>query len=236
MTAVTTSKGTTHNSSSSQANGSTTGGNVKGDEVILNMVKSSDPSHHNLSEAIVLIQGMTCSSCVNSIEKHLLSKDGIKLASVTLSTCKGRFLYDPNKTGIRTIIEVICDMGFDAEPADDSFNSLSSADKHQQEEVLKWKRAFLINVFFGVPSMVVMMYFMYFMDMDMMSMHTENLIAPGINVENMYMFLLSTPAMIFGGRHIFTAAFKSLRHGMANMVSLRSSWLVIITYVIFLLI
>ncbi len=66
--------------------------------------------------------------------------------------------------------------------------------------------------------MAVMMIFMYFMDMDM-SGHGNCCVVPGVNAENLIMFVLATPAQIFGGRHIFAAAFKSLKHGMANMVS-----------------
>lgn len=210
-------------------------GYVKAADLIKLPVDTELPIEDRFSEATVLIQGMTCSSCVNSIEKHLLSQPGIKSASVTLSTCKGRFTFDPDITGIRTIVDTICDMGFDAEPADDSFNSLSAAYLNQKEEVRKWRNSFFLNLSFGVPSMAVMMFFMYFMDMDMTG-HSNCCVVPGVNSENLIMFLLATPAQIFGGkrecccgqralirvsirpgRHIFAAAFKSLKHGMANM-------------------
>ncbi len=101
------------------------------------------------SEANLVIGGMTCSSCVNSIEKHLLSQPGIKTASVTLSTCKGRFTFDPEVTRIKKIIETIEDMGFDADVAK-AGHAINKMNEMQLEEIRKWRRAFLINLAFGV--------------------------------------------------------------------------------------
>ncbi|XP_018652277.1 putative copper-transporting atpase 1, 2 (copper pump 1,2) [Schistosoma mansoni] len=46
---------------------------------------------------------------------------------------------------------------------------------------------------------------------------TTPMIIPGLSVENMLMFLLATPIQIFGGRYFYIHAYKSLKHGIANM-------------------
>jgi len=51
---------------------------------------------------------MTCSACVNTIEKRVLKQDGITFASISLSLSLGHFKYDPEVTGPRDIIEIIC--------------------------------------------------------------------------------------------------------------------------------
>ena len=53
------------------------------------------------------ITGMTCSSCVHSIESSMKKRPGILEASVSLATSSGRFVYDTETTGPRDIIEAI---------------------------------------------------------------------------------------------------------------------------------
>ena len=53
------------------------------------------------------ITGMTCSSCVHKIESQIKKQKGILTAQVALATEKGKFTYDPERTGPRTIIESI---------------------------------------------------------------------------------------------------------------------------------
>ncbi|KAK4470804.1 hypothetical protein MN116_006324 [Schistosoma mekongi] len=47
--------------------------------------------------------------------------------------------------------------------------------------------------------------------------YTTPMIIPGLSIENMLMFLLATPIQVFGGRYFYIHAYKSLRHGIANM-------------------
>ena len=53
------------------------------------------------------IKGMTCSSCVHKIESTVQKQKGIISAQIALATEKGKFTYDPELTGPRTIIELI---------------------------------------------------------------------------------------------------------------------------------
>ena len=78
---------------------------------------------------------MTCASCVHLIESSMVKHAGIISASVALSTCKGRFTYDPEVTGPRDIIDQIQDIGFTA-------SLLSASDKdvkvmHQKNAIKK---------------------------------------------------------------------------------------------------
>ena len=56
---------------------------------------------------LVQIDGMTCSSCVNGIEKQLLSKPGVQSANVSLVTSKAKIVFDPAEIGPRDLIEII---------------------------------------------------------------------------------------------------------------------------------
>lgn len=75
----------------------------------LNLLKSNV-----INTCSVHIDGMTCKSCVNSIEGMLSTANGIKEVKVDLNGKEGVIQYLPNLIMPNDIIEQISDMGFDA--------------------------------------------------------------------------------------------------------------------------
>ncbi|XP_050998325.1 copper-transporting ATPase 1 isoform X1 [Acomys russatus] len=70
-------------------------------------------------ETVININGMTCNSCVQSIEGVISKKPGVKSINVSLANSAGTIEYDPLLTSPETLREAIEDMGFDAAlPAD----------------------------------------------------------------------------------------------------------------------
>ena len=70
---------------------------------------------------------MTCSSCVNLIERTLKKEAGVKSASVTLATSTGHIQYDPNIIRRNDIITAINGLGFKAVLP--TFKSRSAAER-----------------------------------------------------------------------------------------------------------
>ncbi|NWW06217.1 ATP7A ATPase, partial [Oreocharis arfaki] len=64
------------------------------------------------------VEGMTCSSCVQSIEQHLGKMNGIHNIKVSLEDKNAVVIYDSKLQTPVTLQEAICDMGFDATLAD----------------------------------------------------------------------------------------------------------------------
>ncbi|KAJ8015044.1 hypothetical protein DPEC_G00022050 [Dallia pectoralis] len=64
--------------------------------------------------ALIHIEGMTCGSCVQSIEGMLSQRKGVRSAKVSLANHSGTFEYDPLLTQPNELREGIEDMGFDA--------------------------------------------------------------------------------------------------------------------------
>lgn len=67
-----------------------------------------------LSVASIHIEGMTCNSCVQSIEGMISQRNGVTSAKVSLAEHQGIFEYDPLMTTPEELREAIEDMGFDA--------------------------------------------------------------------------------------------------------------------------
>ncbi|XP_036893849.1 LOW QUALITY PROTEIN: copper-transporting ATPase 1-like, partial [Sturnira hondurensis] len=65
-------------------------------------------------ETVINIDGMTCNSCVQSIEGFISKKAGVKSILVSLANSNGTVEYDPLLTSPETLRKAIEDMGFDA--------------------------------------------------------------------------------------------------------------------------
>ncbi|XP_027015755.2 copper-transporting ATPase 2 isoform X2 [Tachysurus fulvidraco] len=165
------------------------------------------------------VTGMTCASCVHNIETKLRSTNGILEATVALATGKARVKFDPDVVGARDIIRVIEGLGFGVSLIKN--NALRKNDGlDHQKEIRLWRQSFLFNLLFGIPVMGLMIYMMV---MDKQheehggsSPEMQNLL-PGLSLLNLIFFLLCTPVQIFGGRYFYIQAYRSLRHGVANM-------------------
>ncbi|XP_033111519.1 copper-transporting ATPase 1-like isoform X2 [Anneissia japonica] len=73
----------------------------------------------NSKKCSLSVTGMTCASCVSSIEKQLLKQKGIFSAIVALMASRADVVYDPDEMTPEKIKEVIDDMGFEAEVHED---------------------------------------------------------------------------------------------------------------------
>uniref|UniRef100_A0A8C2CR72 P-type Cu(+) transporter n=2 Tax=Cyprinus carpio TaxID=7962 RepID=A0A8C2CR72_CYPCA len=67
-----------------------------------------------VSVAEIHIEGMTCGSCVQSIEGVISQKKGVRSALVSLASHQGTFEFDPLVTTSEELRAAIEDMGFDA--------------------------------------------------------------------------------------------------------------------------
>ncbi|XP_045204361.2 LOW QUALITY PROTEIN: copper-transporting ATPase 1-like [Mercenaria mercenaria] len=185
------------------------------------------------------ITGMTCASCVHLIESTVQKRTGVISAQVALATSKGKFVYNTEYIGPRTIIEIIQGLGFKASLYTDHDNNASRYD--HRDDIKRWRTSFLWSLIFGVPAMAIMMYFMFApaktedhdgMVSDNSSNVTETttrkmmrtgghgnqiMLIPGLSLDNILMFILATPVQFIGGRYFYIQAYKALSHKSANM-------------------
>uniref|UniRef100_A0A8C0HKE6 P-type Cu(+) transporter n=1 Tax=Buteo japonicus TaxID=224669 RepID=A0A8C0HKE6_9AVES len=82
--------------------------------------------------AVIRIDGMTCNSCVQSIEGTISQRQGVQQIAVSLADRTGNIHYDPAVTNGEELRAAIEDMGFDASCTISSLANFRSAEPPRQ--------------------------------------------------------------------------------------------------------
>ena len=85
-----------------------------GFEAALSSPSPTPPLTNDVQTVMINIDGMTCNSCVQTIEKNISQLDGIQSISVSLAAKTAQVRYSPGKVTGEQVREAIEDMGFDA--------------------------------------------------------------------------------------------------------------------------
>ncbi|NXA08573.1 ATP7B ATPase, partial [Sapayoa aenigma] len=93
--------------------------------------------------AVIKIDGMTCNSCVQSIEGTISQRQGVQRVAVSLAGGTGTIHYDPAVTNSEELRAAIEDMGFDASVLTGNscicafFQDTATAERRHQPEASK---------------------------------------------------------------------------------------------------
>ncbi|XJO75615.1 hypothetical protein BDV3_006266 [Batrachochytrium dendrobatidis] len=178
-------------------------------------------SSSSIARTLVKVEGMTCSSCVASIETALSNQPGVHSSTVNLITKQAIIEHDASVIGVRDLISFVNDIGFDAELYSSQNNTSHSGGiaTSEDRELKQYFYETTIASIFTLPaffvSMVVMMVFPHDHPVSMFFM--QHLI-PGVTVEDFVMLMLATPVQFILGYRFYRGAYKSVvKLGTANM-------------------
>jgi Cu+-exporting ATPase len=175
------------------------------------------------TNALLMIEGMSCAACALRVEKGLQKLPGVYEAAVTLAAEQATVIYHPEETTIEEMTKKVETLGYKAIPvfprirlaeeeqplpAEESLSSLSSTDSSPQRKAIALQRrriTLLLGVLLTVPVVVLSMFFMN-----------------RFQGENDLLLLLSTPVWLGVGWMFHRNALKALRHGGATMDTLVS--------------
>ena len=160
------------------------------------------------------VTGMTCASCVQSVEKATRRLDGVKESSVNMATEKMVIHYDPAVVSVSDIKTAVSDAGYEASEDIDTEDSVDE-DRAKKEQHIKtmWKR-FWVSAVFTVPLLLVSMGHMF-------GMPLPEAIDPMVNPTGFALIQLAlTIPVIVMGKPFFTVGFKTLSKLHPNMDSL----------------
>lgn len=161
-----------------------------------------------------VVEGMTCASCVQSVEKATRKLPGVLQSNVNLATEKMAIQYDPASLSVGEIKAAVVDAGYEIHE-DAATQESADEDKEKKEQHIKemWRR-FWLSAVFTVPLLLISMGHMF-------GMPLPSIIDPAVNHTNfaLIQLLLTIPVMILGGK-FFTVGFRTLFKGHPNMDSL----------------
>ena len=149
--------------------------------------------------AVIKIGGMTCATCVVTIENALKKNAGTKRVNVNLGAEKAYIAYNPSMTGIPDLKKAIEDAGYQYLGLEGEATAELEKRARQKELTQKRKR-FIVGFAFGLPLMA-MMY---------LNIH------PPVPMPY-FMLIVSTPPFFYVSTPIFRAAYRALRNRTLNM-------------------
>jgi P-type Cu+ transporter len=157
-----------------------------------------------LNQVTIAVGGMTCSSCVLSVEESLLSLPGVLTASVNLATEKVTVRYDPQQVRLQQIKQAIKDAGYEVLEA----QTVDAERELRAEETARQRRFLVFAWALALPVFVIMML------MTFTALGDEPFL---MDYGNYILFLLTTPIQFVAGYRFYIGSYKSLRNGVANM-------------------
>ncbi|UYZ64874.1 heavy metal translocating P-type ATPase [Hymenobacter weizhouensis] len=164
--------------------------------------------------AVLNIEGMTCASCSNFVERALSRTPGVQRATVNLASEKATVEFVPaqiDRAGLKAAVE---QAGYQVhEPATPAASPLASSDELDQRKAQAYaqlKRRFGVAVVLAVIIMPLSMLMLWPSLMARVSMPVLNYVLLG----------LTLPVLLYSGREFFVSAWNGLRHRTASMDTL----------------
>lgn len=170
--------------------------NTSGDDTIYPPLKGVDTVKQTFP-----VTGMSCASCAVSTESMIRAQDGVVDAAVNFASSSVRVEYAPTLVTPAQLRSAVQSIGYDLLIEDTKEAAGTLEDLHRKKlQALKQRTTW--SVVLSAPLVIIGM---LFMDMP---------------YANYIMWVLATPVVLVLGRQFFINAWKSARHGVANMDTL----------------
>ena len=162
------------------------------------------------------IEGMTCASCAQTIEKAVGKLSGVDKASVNLATEKMQVSYNPSAISVSDVTGAVSNSGYAAvlETTDTQDNSRAEKREKKEKRMKQLSNRFGMSIIFTIPVLIISMG-------PMVGMPLPNIVDPMINAFNfsLLQLILTLPIMVVSWEY-FQKGFKTLFKGHPNMDSL----------------
>jgi Cu+-exporting ATPase len=149
--------------------------------------------------AVLKVGGMTCATCVATIEKAFRNKEGLVDVHVNLGAEKAYVSYDPSTISIPDMKRLIEKTGYQYLGLEGE--ETEALEKRARDKDLKQKRnRFIVGFAVGIPLLLIMYL--------------------GIQLPfptSYFMLIVSTPVFIYVSHPIFQAAYRALKNKNLNM-------------------
>ncbi|NIS81090.1 MAG: heavy metal translocating P-type ATPase [Anaerolineales bacterium] len=161
----------------------------------------------DLEQVTLPISGMTCASCVSTIEGALQEIPGVLEATVNLATEKASITYVPTIASLQDFKRAVAEVGYEILISEEA-----KTDAQEEEAVQKMREARKrMAVAWGFTGPIILWMFaeMFF-----------GILWPTEAIFNLGVILLSLPVLFWVGRHTYRGGFMAARRGRPNMDTL----------------
>src|SRR5437870_3798806 len=166
------------------------------------MSTTAEPKERDLTLAI---EGMTCASCVRTVETALQKVPGVEQASVNLATETARVRIDPDRVEFDQLVGAVKARGYGARRREAAEDREIEA---RRAALSQTRRRFVVAAVLGALAMVLAMSPLVFPDLERADWRAYLL------------FALATPVQFYSGWPFYVGAISAARHRQTNMSTL----------------
>jgi Cu+-exporting ATPase len=154
------------------------------------------------------IDGMTCASCVTTIEGALGDVPGVISATVNLATEKATVSYIPGVASLQDFKKAVSDVGYEV-----LITSEGTAEEDEEDLSAKKMRlaTFRMRVAWAFTGPITLW---------MLAEMIFGIVWPNEAIFNLGLILLALPVLFWLGRDTYRGGFAAARHGQPNMDTL----------------
>ena len=166
-------------------------------------------------EALLHVQGMSCASCVQRIERALRGVDGVLEANVNLATEHATVRHLAGSTSRAALAAAIRKAGYEVLEAEEAPARVDAEREARAEEIRSLRRDLTVGAVFTTPLVLLVMLPMFFPGL-------EAWILERVSVEAVYLisFVLGSIVQFGPGLRFYRPGWASLRHGTPDMNAL----------------
>lgn len=168
----------------------------------------------NTKQKNYVIEGMTCASCAQTIEKAVGKLAAVQMVNVNLATEKMSIEYDPDQLVLADVTKAVEEVGYTAHEEVETGDEVDRTREKKAQHIKDMWQRFWISALFTVPLLYISMG-------HMLGMPLPEFIDPMANAVTFALaqLVLTIPVIILG-REFFKVGFKALVKGHPNMDSL----------------
>ncbi len=171
-------------------------------EEIIKAIKDSgydaELDHRQSKKITMLVEGMTCASCVSNVDRAVSKLNGVSEVNVNIANDKMMLTYDSEKVRISDIKKAVQDSGYNAKLQEELTDEV---DPDVQKVAIAKKRMIYSAIIAGT-MMTLMVIHMFFVEVPFYT--------PIVAV-------MAIPVVFVLGKHVHIASYKSLKNLRPNM-------------------
>lgn len=168
----------------------------------------SDEVTQNILKTTISVGGMTCAACVRRVELALKAVDGVKEATVNLTTARATIIHGPDWAGVEGLKQAISDAGYE-------FLGVFGATQEDPAEAARKRELKELKIKLSVGLVLSVIIFMGSMPHWFPYLHS-------VPMQTMLycLFVLTTPVVFWVGSRFYVGAVKAAKQKTTDMNTL----------------